>query len=434
MRSLWHARRTLPSFDQLKESKSTDVLIIGGGLCGILCAYMLDRAGVSYILAEADTICRGVSGNTTAKITAQHGLIYDSIAERFGIEAAKKYYLANTQSIGEYRRLCRELGCEIEKVDSFVYSTGKTDRLLRELQTMRRIGIDAEIKKELPLPIKVSGAISMRDQAQFDPIEFAGAISKGLNIYEHTPIRKFDGEKYYFDYGTIRAKKAIVTTHFPIWNKHGGYYLKLYQHRSYVLALENAQSVDGIYVDEAKDGLSFRNFEELLLLGGGSHRTGKKGGGWAELEDFCKKHYPHSRIRYRFATQDCMSLDSIAYIGRYSESTEGLYVASGFNKWGMSTSMVAAQLLRDMILGRKNPYEELYSPSRSIFRAQLALNAAHSALGLITPTAPRCTHLGCALKWNSAEHTWDCSCHGSRFDEEGHLLENPALRDLGQKK
>ena len=206
-------------------------------------------------------------------------------------------------------------------------------------------------------------------------------------------------------------------------NKHGGYFLKLYQHRTYELALENAPDVQGMYVDASKTGASLRNYKNLLLLGGGSHRTGKSGGGWRELEGLAR----------RWATQDCMSLDGVPYIGQYAKSTPGLYVVSGFNKWGMTSAMAAAILLSDLILGRDNPWEEVFCPARTILRPQLALNLWESALSLLTPTVPRCPHMGCALKYNAAERSWDCPCHGSRFDIHGALIDNPACDGRSMK-
>jgi glycine/D-amino acid oxidase-like deaminating enzyme len=212
-------------------------------------------------------------------------------------------------------------------------------------------------------------------------------------------------------------------------NKHGAYFLKMYQSRSYELALENAGSVDGMYVD-GNGGLSFRQYGDLLLLGGGGHRTGKPGGGWAALEDFVKRYYPGAKERFRWATQDCMTLDGLPYIGRYSKRTPNLYVATGFNKWGMTSSMVAAELLGDLVQGRGNLYASVFDPSRTVLHPQLAVNMLEAAKSLMTFTKPRCPHMGCALKWNKQERSWDCPCHGSRFTEDGKLLNNPATDDL----
>ena len=197
-----------------------------------------------------------------------------------------------------------------------------------------------------------------------------------------------------------------------------------------MLALENAPALRGMYLDERENGLSFREYDGRLILGGGGHRTGHEGGGWNALEQFAKTHYPDARITHRWAAQDCMSLDGVPYIGRYSAMTPNLYVASGFNKWGMTTSMVAAQLLTDIITGKKSPYEAVFSPSRSMLHAQLGVNAVEAGKNLLTVSPRRCSHLGCALKWNPQERSWDCPCHGSRFEENGRLIDNPATKNL----
>lgn len=232
------------------------------------------------------------------------------------------------------------------------------------------------------------------------------------------------------EHGTITADKIIVATHFPFLNKHGSYFLKMYQSRSYVMAFEQAPQVDGMYVDEAQKGLSFRNYKDLLLIGGGDHRTGKQGGNWKELAEFAGKYYPGAKETYRWAAQDCMTLDGVPYIGHYSGHTPELYVATGFHKWGMTSSMVSAGILADLVLGKENPCADIFSPSRSMLHPQLIANAFEAVMNLLTPTGKRCPHMGCALKWNPQEHSWDCPCHGSRFTEDGKLINNPATGDL----
>ncbi|MBP3673601.1 MAG: FAD-dependent oxidoreductase [Oscillospiraceae bacterium] len=434
MKSLWHDKTKLPQFPPLEEDIQTDVLIIGGGMAGILCAYFLGQAGVDYVLVEADRICSGVTGNTTAKITSQHGFVYQKLLKEFGPELARQYYQANEDAINCYRELCRDIDCDFVERDSYVYTLNRPEKLEKEIAALVQIGAKAELAQPSALPFPTAGAIRFRNQAQFDPLKFVASLAKGLHIFERTKVQSFDGNVYRTDRGIIRANKTIVATHFPIWNKHGSYFLKLYQHRSYVLALENAPQVDGMYVDESGTGLSFRNQGELLLLGGGSHRTGKQGGGWEELEQTARIYYPGASIKYRWATQDCMSLDGMPYIGQYSKHTPNLFVATGFNKWGMTSSMVAATILRDLVQGKDNSYEKLFSPSRSILRPQLAANAVEAVCNLLTPTKPRCPHMGCALKWNPQEHTWDCPCHGSRFGQDGKLLDGPATGDFPQKK
>ena len=430
MRSLWKATASLPEFPELVGDVRTDVLIIGGGIAGILTAYLLHEKGVKYVLVEKGRICSGTTGNTTAKITFQHGLIYDKILKSDGTEAARKYLAANRAAFDKYAELCGKTDCDYEIKDNYVYSTDDRRKLEKEVEALEKIGYIADLCENVPLPVKTVGAVKFPDQAQFNPLKFLSSVAEGLNIYENTFVREMRGNTAVTDKGKIRADTVIAATHFPFINKHGSYFLKLYQHRSYVIALENAQDVNGMYVDECDTGLSFRNYEGLLLLGGGGHRTGKKGGNWAELRAFAAKKYPNSREKHFWATQDCMSLDGIPYIGRYSAKTHGFYVASGFNKWGMTGSMTAAMLLSDMILGKRNGFASVFDPSRSIVKPQLFINGAEAVCNLLTPSKKRCPHLGCALKWNEAERSWDCPCHGSRFTEHGRVLDNPANGDL----
>ena len=428
--NVWEQTSSKDNFERVNKDIKTDVLIIGGGMTGILCAYYLNRAGVNYTLVEANTIGGGITKNTTAKITSQHGLIYDKIIKKYGIERAKQYFEINQKALEVYRNLCKNIDCDFEEKSSYVYSMDNRQKIEDEITALNKLGFNTEFTKDLPLPFEVAGAVRYPNQAQFNPLKFLYAISKELNIYEHTKVRELSGTTAITDGGRITARKIIVTTHFPFINKHGSYFIKMYQHRSYVIALGNAPDVNGMYVDESQTGMSFRNYKNLLLLGGGAHRTGKKGGNWEELRTFAKKHYPDAEEEYHWATQDCMTLDGMAYIGPYSKSTKDLYVATGFNKWGMTSSMVSAMILCDMVQGRKNEYQELFLPSRSVLHPKLAVNIFESTKGLLTPTPKRCPHLGCALKWNSYEHTWDCPCHGSRFTKNGEVIDNPATGDL----
>ena len=430
MDSLWEQTSAHTGFEALDHDVKTDVLVLGGGMAGILCAYFLQQSGVPYVLAEAKTIGSGITKNTTAKITSQHGLVYDKLIRRFGVERAGQYLAANEAARRRYRDLCRGLDCDFEEKDAYVYARSDRRKIEREILALERLGFPAEFTAQLPLPFSVAGAVRYPKQAQFHPLKFLYALAKDLHIYEHTAVRELVGTTAITGRGKITAKKIIVATHFPFLNKHGSYFIKLYQHRSYVIALEHAADVDGMYVDEARKGLSFRNYKNLLLIGGGGHRTGKKGGNWEELRDFARRSYPKAEERYHWAAQDCMTLDGAPYIGPYSASTQGLSVATGFQKWGVTSAMVSAMLLCDLVQGKKSQYTDVFSPSRSILHPQLAVNALEAAAGLLTPAARRCPHMGCALKWNPWEHTWDCPCHGSRFTQEGGLIDNPATGDF----
>lgn len=433
IKSIWQNSVNLPEFETLEGNKSTDILIIGGGMAGLLCGYMLTKAGIDCTIAEGNRIASGITKNTTAKITSLHSLVYDKLIRGYGKHQAQGYLLANEDAIKSYKSLCEDIDCDYETKTTFTYSLSDRYKIEREARALDSLGAPAGFTKKTELPFDIAGSVYLENQAQFNPLKFIAHISKDLHIYENTFIRDITPHRAVADKGKMTAKKIIVTTHFPFINKHGSYFLKLYQHRSYVLALENAQKIEGMYVDEDEKGLSFRRHGNLLLLGGGGHRTGKKGGNYTELEKFAKCYYNGSTEITRWATQDCMTLDNIPYIGQYSKRTPDLFVATGFNKWGMTSSMAAAAILTDLVQEKKNKYAEVFSPSRSILKPQLFVNAIETLTNFIYPTANRCPHLGCALKWNKAEHSLDCPCHGSRFDEDGTLVDNPATGDAEVK-
>lgn len=431
--SVWTDKISMPSFGALSKDIKTDVLIIGGGLCGVLCAYFLQLAGIDYVLVEGSKIASGTTKNTTAKITSQHGLVYSKIIRDYGTEKAQMYLHANQAALKKYEELCNNIKCDYEKKDAYTYSLKSRRKIEDEVRALNKLGINAGFVTKTELPFKVQGAVRFENQAQFNPLMFMAEISKELNIYENTFVRELTPEAVITNNGKIKAEKIIVATHFPFLNKHGSYFLKLYQHRSYVSAFENAYKFDGMYVDEDKKGMSFKSYNNLTFIGGSGHRTGKQSGAWEDLEKFANLYYPDANIRYWWAAQDCMSLDGIPYIGKYSESIPDIFVATGFNKWGMSSSMVSAMLLTDMVQGKNADYAEVFSPQRSIVKPQLLVNGFEATVNLLTPTVRRCPHLGCALKWNRAEHTWDCPCHGSRFEENGKLIDNPAMGDANIK-
>ncbi len=430
MESIWQKNITKPDFPTLHGNIKTDVLIIGGGIAGILCGYMLKNSGADCVIVEAKTICNGVTKNTTAKITYQHGAIFDKMIRRFGIDTARQWVKAQSDAVSNFRELVKDIDCDFYNASAYVYSRNDLRKIEKELIALSKLGCEAHFTLNTELPFATVGAVEIPNQAQFDPLKFAYSISRDLKIFENTEVTEVTPFGALTRHGKIKASKIIVATHFPFIDKHGFYFLKMYQHRSYVLALKNAPRLKGMYIDECEKGLSFRSYNDHLLLGGGSHRTGKTGGGWRELRQFASTAYPKAVEVCHFAAQDCKTLDDIAYIGRYSSSTPNLYVATGFNKWGMTYAMVAASILCDAVQGKYNEFSNVFDPSRSMLRKQLFINAGESVLGLLTPTVPRCSHLGCALKYNKREHTWDCGCHGSRFTSDGRVIDNPAMRDI----
>lgn len=430
IKSLWTETASLPSFPKLDQDISTDVLIIGGGMAGILCAHFLREAGIDYLLCEADTIAGGTTAGTTAVISAQHSTLYGTYIKKFGYTKARLYLEANLQAVSAYRSLCQSFDCDFADIPACLYSCSNTKTMEKEVSALHSLGYNARLVHEIPLPVPALAAVEFPDQAQFHPLKFISALAKGMNIREHTRLFRIEPGAAYTEHYRIAANKIIVASHFPILNTHGLFAAKLYQKRSYVLALEDAATVPGSYVEYKSNGLYFRSYKDMLIVGGGDHRTGKKPCQYDMLRHYAQEHHPAAKEAYAWAAQDCISLDGIPYIGPYSKSLPDVYVATGFNEWGMTSSMVAAKLLTDLIAGRKNKYTEVFSPSRSIFSGQLFCNIGSSLMGLLTPSTKRCPHLGCALKWNSCEHTWDCPCHGSRFTREGKLICDPATDDL----
>ena len=430
MQSIWQISGQSPQFNKLTKDIKTDILIIGGGIAGLLTAYMLKQHGADYTLLEARNIAGGNTLNTTAKITFQHGLVYQKILKAYGAGCAQGYLLSQKSALENYFKLFKNIECDLETKDSFVYTQGDMAALERELLALDRIGYKADLASTPLLPFKTEGAVKFKNQAQFNPIKLMHAISKELNIYQNSRVLRLCGNTAITDSGKVTAKRIVVATHFPFINKHGFYFLKMYQHRSYVIALKDAADVGGMYIGVAQNSLSLRNYNGYLLVGGGGHRTGEKGEAFKALDQFHKTCYPGAIKQYSWAAQDCMSPDGIPYIGRYSRSTPNLYVISGFSKWGMTNAMVAATLITDMLSGIKNPYAKIYDPSRSMLKPQVAVNALKAAKNLAAFTTKRCPHMGCALKYNKYEHSWDCACHGSRFTKDGKVIDNPANGDL----
>ena len=436
MSSLWTESVEMPEFPTLEKDIRTQVLIIGGGMAGILCSYFLQRAGVDYCLLEKGRICQGITGHTTAKITAQHGLIYEKALQSLGQERAELFLKANLKAVEHYRELGTILDCDMQDVDSYLYSVLDRRKLEREIQALGSLGYQADYVENTQLPFEVEAAIRFPHQAQFHPLKFAAGISKNLRIYENSEVREMTEYFALTEKGSVAAEKIIVATHFPFINTRGSYYLKMYQNRSYVLALEAAETADiikGMYLEADNLGFSVRSYQNYLLLGGGGHRTGKGKPAWDLLREIAKEYFPEREERYFWATQDCMSLDKRPYIGPYSKNMPDLFVATGFGKWGMTGSMISAMILSDLVRGKDNAYAAVFSPSRSILRPQLISNLGHALVGIGRIGGKRCTHMGCVLQWNSEEKAWECPCHGSRFGADGNVLENPACNSLKKK-
>lgn len=429
MEYLWTKNLKKPDFPTLDGDKNTDVLIIGGGMAGVLCALQLQRNSVDYLLVEAKQVGGGITKGTTAVLTAQHDTLYGELLKTQGAKKAAMYLHANLQAVEKFRKLSRDIDCDFEEKPSVMYSLQDGERMKKEAETIQALGFNAQFVTDTAMPFPVAGAVCYPQMAQFHPLKFLYGAAQKLKIYENTFVEKLNGTTALTNHGTIHAKKVIVATHFPFVNRHGLYFMKQYQQRSYVVAYENAPDLGCTIEDMAENGVYLRNYHSLLLIGGGDHRTGEQGGGYAAVRAFAKQYFPNAKEKFAWSNQDCVSLDGVPYIGPYSGSMPGVYVATGFNLWGMTTSLLASEILTDMVMGRENPYAEAFSPNRKMLTGQLFSNMGTTLLNFITPSTKRCSHLGCTLKWNAREHSWDCPCHGSRFDAHGRIIDNPAMRD-----
>lgn len=446
-----------------------DIIVIGAGMTGLLTAYFLQSRGRKVTVLEAGHIAGGQTGRTTAKITGQHGLFYSKLVKNVGVEKAALYAKANQEAIAEYAKMIwrYKIPCDFERLPSYLYSMQSAEALLQEAKVAEGLGLPARFVEQVDLPFETCGAVCFDNQAQFHPLKFLKAIAGELEIYENTAVQKVRENCVYTSKGMLTANQIVFATHYPIVDVPGLYFLRQHQERSYVVALAGCDKLKGMYFSEDKDGLSLRSHGDILLVGGSSHRTGKNtdGGAYETLRAAAAKYFPEGREVAHWSAQDCMPHDELPLIGQYFYGKKDWYVATGYKKWGMTTSMIAAKLLSDMITGVENPYEKLFTPQRHLVKAacgNFLVDVGESIHGLacgwmprhrsmeahpdcegarnvdgqkrqqdiVRPHPPRCSHLGCELKWNPDEETWDCPCHGSRFDETGKRLDEPTKKNL----
>lgn len=485
----WRESTQFPVFSSIKEDMETDVVVVGAGITGITTAYLLAKEGVKVMVVDAGSIGNGTTGHTTAKMTAQHDLIYDELIQHMGIEKAKAYYQANIEAIAFMKDTMQGLSinCDYSPEDAYLYtiSTSKVAKLEQEAEAYQQLGIDGEYVEHVPLALGEKAGLVMRNQAQFHPLQYLQRLVDeiqrfGGQIFENTTIVDIEESErprvVTRNQQRITCKQVISCSHFPCYDK-GLYFTRMYADRSYVLAIKPEKAYPGgMYLSVDKPATrSLRhvtiNEEKYVLVGGESHKTGQgicTMQHYEALETFARETIGIKAYPYRWSAQDLITLDKVPYIGRLTSNHTNIFVATGFRKWGMSHSMVAALLLRDLLLERKNPYEELYSPSRFqadpsvknfaiqnldvagqliagkvgiTFQDPADLQSDEGAIvivdgekcgaykdqeGHLHLVDATCTHLGCEVEWNHGDRTWDCPCHGSRYSIEGEVIEGPA--------
>ena len=493
MNSYWEEeRKNHDLFEEIKEDKKVSVCIIGGGLTGLQTAYNLSDK-LDVVILEKDRICGSTSGKTTGKITSQHGVFYDYLINSQSKEFAKMYLEANEKAIQNIKDIIEkeEIECDLEEESSYVFTKQETklDMIKNEQKAVDKLQKEkSDYIKEIELPTEISGAIEFKNQAQFHPLKYAYGLAKAIikndgKIYENTKVTdiKRENEKYvvYANKNKVIADYVVLATRYPIMNVPGYYFLKMYQSTSYAMVFDAKKKLfDGMYISYETPNVSFRTIRdgdrELLLAVGYDYKTGTEElrDGYQRLEVIVRKMYPDAEVLYKWTAEDCISLDKIPYIGQYSSIMKNLYIATGFNKWGVTSSNVAANIITDKILQKENKYEEIFKSTRiepiknrqemgdmlkeankSILLSRFKIpkeeldnikigegkiikidntkvGVYKSKTGEIYKVKPICTHLGCELYFNNIEKIWECPCHGSKFTYDGKSIEVPSNKDL----
>ncbi|MDO7906422.1 FAD-dependent oxidoreductase [Paenibacillus sp. JX-17] len=492
--SIWRATTEFPPFERLAEDIQSEVTVVGAGIAGITTAYLLAQAGKDVVVLEAGSILDGTTGHTTAKITSQHGVIYDELLRHFGEEQARQYYEANEGALHFIRNLVKRHGidCQLKDEDAYVYVQEEKNRkqLEDEFKAYEKLGIPGEWVDRIPLPVMSHGAIRLGGQAQFHPLEYLKFMvhelqRMGVRIYEHTTADKIEEHDDHVrvtvqrGYHNIDSQHVVSTSHFPFYDP-AMYFARLHAERSYAIAIKPETTyAGGMYITADTPDRSFRSVlldgEELVIVGGENHKTGQgicTFGHYERLEAFAGQTLGIRQAPYRWSAQDLITLDKVPYIGQISGGKDRVFVATGFAKWGMTHGTLAGQMLSSQILGQDNPYTDLFTPSR--FKASpsiknFVVQNANVAKELISGKVDivhthvddlgpdegaivrhdgrkagayrdkegnlhlvdaTCTHMGCEVEWNNGERSWDCPCHGSRFGYDGHVIEGPAKKDL----
>lgn len=490
----WRTSIEIPHFEKLEEDTYVDVAIVGGGISGISTAYLLTNAGYKVAVIEASEILNGTTGHTTAKITAQHDIIYDEFINHLGREKAKAYYEANTQALEFIRNIVKEQGIDCDLSEEIAYLYATTDSYVRKLENeysaYQKLGIPGDLLDKLPFDLQVKAALTMKNQAQFHPLKYLTKLTslikeKGGTIFEHTvavDIEKGAHPKVITRDGhKVTCKYLVMCSHFPFHDdKKSLYFSRMYADRSYVVSIRPKKEFPGgmyLSVDQPIRSVRYTpiNGEKLLLIGGEGHKTGQGIDTlthYLELERFAEEVFGIQEITHKWSAQDLYTLDKLPYIGHLAEDTPNIFVATGYKKWGMTTSTVAAILISDLIKEVDNPYADLFTPSR--FYADPSIKqflmtngdvAKHLLKGKLEYVGKKledidedegavinldgqrtgvykdqegkvhlvdttCTHMGCEVEWNHGERTWDCPCHGSRFSVDGEVIEGPAKKPL----
>lgn len=480
MESIWNIE--VKRYDKLKQNKKTQVAVIGGGIAGFLTAFQLSKKGYEVTLLEANKLFCSTTLHTTAFITSLQGINYNTIKRKYGFKKANLFFYSQEEAIKEYEKLVKEynIECSFQVLPTYLFTRSSNKKLIKEYDILRKIGANVNYRTKLDaIHTKVNGAIYLNNQATFQPIQFLRGLPTSFSIYEQTRVTKIDFKRslLYANDCKIEYEHLVVATHFPIFDVPKLIFTKMYQSTSYAAAYSNAPNVDGLYVEDKKDGITIRNYKNYLIIGGEDHRTGRlyREKHFEVIDQFSRR-FENLTLKYKWLAEDCMTFDGVPLVGNISKKYPNCYVITGFNKWGMANAMTSSKLICDLITKTPNEYRDLFSLSRKYvfkslgkflinslvtfinlfksfvlvpFRGGNSLQKEEGAVvlmsgkkvgvykdekGMLYKVNPRCSHLKCELAFNKTTKTFDCPCHGSRFDIYGNIITEPAKKPIHLKK
>jgi glycine/D-amino acid oxidase-like deaminating enzyme/nitrite reductase/ring-hydroxylating ferredoxin subunit len=489
--SLWLNTAPRTEYEPLAGDLEVDVAVLGGGVAGLTAALLLERDGARVAVLEAARVGSGVTGCTTAKVSALQATIYSTIRQRHGDEAAAVYAEASLAGVERMAALTAEerIDCDLERRPAYTYAGEESERssVEREFDAATRAGLPVELVEAPDLPYPVHGALRLADQLQLHPVRYAQGLAaaidgdgshvfeltRALGVDEGSPCRVRTAR------GQVRADHVVVATHYPFLDR-GLYFARLKPERSYCIAARLASGAppQGMSINAGSPTRSLRSHGDVLIVGGEGHSTGSGKANperFDSLESFARRHWDVEAVTHRWSAHDPVPYDHLPVIGPYRPGSKRLWVSSGFMKWGLASATFAAMIVADRIGGRTSPWADTFAPTRLSPRSahELAELGAKFTIdlvgdrvrpphalsadgvpkgearvlpdglgkkgvyrdehGALHAVSLRCTHLGCLVRFNSAERSWDCPCHGSRFAVDGSVLEGPAVEPLARR-
>lgn len=484
--SFWHQTAEVQDFPKLAQNLNVDVAVVGGGIAGIMTAYELAKTSKSVALFEARELLYGTTGFTTAKLSAQHNLIYDELINRYGREHAHLYYQANMQGINIITDIATKhnIDCDLKKQDAYVYTQdkAKNEQFQKEAEAYDQLKIDGNLKEELPVNIPIESSVMMREQYEFQPVAFlAGMIEElkemDVQIYEQTTIKDVkEGSPVKLTTNTgykINSGQVVIATHYPVYDPSNQYASKFDPEISFALACEIEEDFpNGMYINADDPKRTFRAMrsggKEYLLVGGESHHIGDGRSDEERYENilkFAEENFTVKNVVAHWSSHDLITKDRMPMVGLIHPEQENIFVLTGFSKWGLANAAISSKVLGGLLNNQETPYSKLFDPNRnipdikeenkkettskynsSIHRRKvdtlekgeaLILDEDDEKIGVYKDENNElhyldmaCTHLGCGVEWNDGDKTWDCPCHGSRFEATGEVKAGPATQPL----